>query len=148
MNAPTFRRHRRGVSAVELAASVTLLCAILLGVIELSRLGMSAQLLTNAAREGCRVAVIQNSALSDVQTRLNTMLSPAGITPGTISVVDSDPGSSGVYLMPSNWNTVAGNAPITLTVRLPFKQVSWTGAAFYLTTASVAGTATFNSERP
>ena len=41
----------RGIAAVELAISVNLLFLFVFGIIEFSRLGMAAQLLTNAARE-------------------------------------------------------------------------------------------------
>lgn len=140
--------ERRGISAVELAISVNVLFLFIFGIVEFSRLGMAAQLLTNAAREGGRVAVIQNSALSDVQSRVTAMLSSAGITAGTVTAVDSDPGTTGVFIMPSNWSTAAGDTAITVTIRVPYKQISWLPTPFYLSAANVVGTATLNSERP
>lgn len=141
-------RSRRGVSAPELAISASILVFFVFGIIEFSRLGMAAQLLTNAAREGCRVAVIQNTATSDIQGRVNTMLTSTGIPPGTITAVDSDPGTNGSWIIPSNWSTAPGNTPVTLVLRVPFTQVSWLPAPFFLSTAKVVGTATLNSERP
>jgi Flp pilus assembly protein TadG len=141
-------RNRRGISAPELAISVSILLLLVLGIIEFSRLGMAAQLLTNAAREGCRVGVIQNNALSDVQSRVNTMLAATGISAGTITAVDADPGTNGAWIIPSNWSTATGNTPITLVIRVPYTQVSWLPAPFFLGSATVVGTATLNSEHP
>src|SRR5689334_20121969 len=118
-------RSRRGINAPELAISASVLVFFVFGIIEFSRLGMAAQLLTNAAREGCRVAVIPNSATSDVQTRVGTMLASTGIPPGTITAADSDPGTNGAWIIPSNWSTAPGNTPITVVLRVPFTQVSW-----------------------
>src|SRR3954468_10167512 len=104
--------QRRGISAVELAVSVNVLFLFIFGIVEFSRLGMAAQLLTNAAREGGRVAAIQNSTLGEVQARVTAMLSPAGISAVTVTPVDSDPGTSGAFLMPSDWSTAPGDTPI------------------------------------
>jgi Flp pilus assembly protein TadG len=140
--------QRPGIAAVEMALMTPVLFAFVFGIIELSRLGMVAQSLTNAAREGCRVAVLPNDTTSDVQSRLNASLSPFGITPGTISAVDTDPGTQGVWITPSNWATAPGGTAITLTIRFPFTQVSWIPSPFYLTSAVITGSATLSSERP
>src|SRR3954447_906925 len=103
------RSARRGISAVELAISVNVLFLFVLGIVEFSRLGMAAQLLTNAAREGGRVAAIQDSTLGDVQARVTAMLSSAGIATVTVTAVDADPGTTGAFLMPSNWATAPGD---------------------------------------
>lgn len=138
---------RRGIAAVEFAVSATLLIPLLLGIIEFSRLGMATQLITNAAREGCRVAVIPNNTAADVQNRMTAVMIATGITIPSPTVVNSDPGTAGVFLMPSNWDTAPGDTPITVTVRVPFPQVSWT-TPFFLQSSSLTGTATLNSERP
>jgi Flp pilus assembly protein TadG len=142
------RSERRGATAVELAISINVLFLFVFGIIEFSRLGMAAQLLANAAREGGRVAAIQSSSLSDVQSRVNTMLSSAGISAGTVTSVNSDPGTSGAFIMPSDWSSAPGDTPITVLIRVPYKQISWLPTPFYLSTANVVGTATLNSERP
>ena len=51
--------------AIVVSAFVTLI----LGQIETARLGMASQMLTTAARDGCRVAVIPGSTQCDVQSR-------------------------------------------------------------------------------
>lgn len=139
---------RRGATAVELAICVNVLFLFIFGIVEFSRLGMAAQLLTNAAREGGRIAAIQNSSLSDVQSRVNAMLSPAGISVGNLTAVDTDPGTTGAFIMPSSWSNATGDAPITVTIRVSYKKISWLPSPFFLSSANVVGTATLNSERP
>jgi Flp pilus assembly protein TadG len=75
----------KGTSAVEMAVVAPVFVALLMGVFESSRLGMVAQLLTSAAREGCRVAVLPGSTQSDVQTRIAAFLNGSGITVGTVT---------------------------------------------------------------
>ena len=58
---------------------------LVLGIIESSRLGMVSQLLTTAAREGCRVAVINGMTQADVQNRVNAVLNGSGISVGTVT---------------------------------------------------------------
>ena len=120
---PVGGRERRGIAAVELAVSASLLFVFVIGIIEFSRLGMISQLLTNSAREASRVAV------------------------SNLTAVDSDPGTDGAFIMPSGWATAPGDTAITVTVRIPYSQVSLT-APFFLTSAKVVGPATMNSERP
>ena len=61
------------------------LLALVMGMIEAARLGMVCQLLTTAAREGCRVAVLNGMTQSDVQDRINTVLNGSGISVGTVT---------------------------------------------------------------
>jgi Flp pilus assembly protein TadG len=141
-------RRRRGIAAVELAILAPVLFAFVFGIIELSRLGMTSQALTNAARDGCRVAVLRNNTTTDVQNRLNATLTPFGITPGTVSAVDSDPGTNGAWILPSNWSTASGGTAVTVILRVPFTQVSWLPSPFFLKNAVVTGSATLSSENP
>jgi Flp pilus assembly protein TadG len=140
-------RHR-GIAAVEMALVAPVLFMFVFGIIELSRLGMVAQALTNATRDGCRVAVLPNSVTSDVQSRLNASRTSFGGSPGTVSAVDTDPGTQGAWITPSNWATASGGTAVTVTVRLPFTQVSWLPSPFFLSTAVVVGSATLSSEHP
>src|SRR3954449_9109664 len=89
---------RRGIAAVERAIIAPVLFFFVFGIIELSRMGMVIQAISNAARDASRVAVIQNSATADVQGRLSTSLTPFGISPGTVTAVDSDPGTNGTWI--------------------------------------------------
>jgi hypothetical protein len=75
------RRVERGAVAVEFAVVLPLLALILFGVIEYGYALYVQQSLTNAAREGCRIAVLQTSSppYSAAQARIDDMLGAAGI---------------------------------------------------------------------
>jgi Flp pilus assembly protein TadG len=63
--------RRRGGVAVEAALVMTVTISFVFGVFEYSRLLMNWQLLNNAAREGCRYAIANNTSATintDVQT--------------------------------------------------------------------------------
>src|SRR3954471_10534617 len=79
------RKKRRGASAVEMAFVAPVFLMLIMGTIESSRLGMVAQLLTTAAREGCRVAVVSGMTQADVQNRVNAVLNGSGISVGTVT---------------------------------------------------------------
>ena len=63
------RAHtRRGATLVETAIVLSTFFIFVFGIIEMSRLGMVAQLLTDAAREGCRIAILDGKSPLDVTT--------------------------------------------------------------------------------
>ena len=70
--------QRRGASAVEMALVAPVFVALVMGIIESSRLGMVSQLITTAAREGCRVAVLNGMTQANVQNRVDAVLSRVG----------------------------------------------------------------------
>jgi hypothetical protein len=107
--------------------------------IESSRLGMVSQLLTTAAREGCRVAVVPGHTQSDVQTRINNVLSGSGIPVGTVT-----PTAPSGY----TWNTAPQGTAITVSLSVPYNQVSWLGTPYFLNGATVSASATMSSENP
>ncbi len=133
------REDRSGTSAVEMALIAPMFVALVMGQIETSRLGMVAQILTTAAREGCRVAVIAGSSQSDVQTRVNTILSGSNIPIGTVTPTCPSP---------YTWTSAPMGTPITVSLSVPYSQVSWLGVPFFLTNATVSASATLSSENP
>jgi Flp pilus assembly protein TadG len=112
---------------------------LIMGIIESSRLGMVAQLLTTAAREGCRVAVINGMTQTDVQNRINAVLNGSGISVGTVTPTCPAPYS---------WDVSPGGTPITVSLSVPYSQVSWLPTPYFLKTANVSCSATMSSERP
>ena len=136
---PGARHVRSGASAVELALIAPFFLTLVLGQIETSRMGMVSQLLTTAAREGCRVAVVNGSTLSGVQTRVNSILTPLGITPTTFTVTCT--GST-------SWQQAPMGTPVTVSLSVPYTQVSVLGSPFFLKNAVINSSATMSSENP
>src|SRR5688500_16750560 len=78
--------ERRGVSAVEFAIIAPLFVLLILGVIEFGRAMMVKQIITNAAREGARRAIIETATEPEVKQVVNDYLANASISGATVSV--------------------------------------------------------------
>jgi Flp pilus assembly protein TadG len=90
------------------------------GMIEFGRMIMVQQILTNASREGARMAVLDGATTSSVQTAVQNYLQ--GATVGNAQVtVNPDPPSSAGY-----------GEPVTVTVSVNFNQVSWLPSPMFL----------------
>ncbi len=83
---------------------------------------MVQQILTNASREGARKAVLDGSTAADVNNTVITHLSDAKIA------ITAD----NITVNPANPATANYGDPITVTVSVPFSQVSWLPAPMLL----------------
>ena len=135
MRIQRIEKRRRGTSAVEFALVLPVFLSFLLGVLEFARMGMASQVLTNAAREGCRLAALPGKTATDAQNRVNSVLSASGFPNATISLTPADP------------STATGGTAIKLTVSVPFSSLSWLGESTFMN-VNVTASATFASERP
>ena len=112
-------RSRSGASAVEFAVVAPVFFLVVLGIIEFGRMVMVQQVITNAAREGARIAVLDDSTTAKVTQRVNDYLSAARLAGATINVSPSPP-SSAKY-----------DQPVSVEVRLPFSEVSLLSRPFF-----------------
>jgi Flp pilus assembly protein TadG len=117
---PRTAARRRGAAIVEFAVVVPVLVLLVFGMLEFSRVMMVEQVLTNAAREGARKAVLPGATTSDVTTVVNNYLTNSGITGANSPTVSPAPDSAN-----------AGD-PITVTVSVPFNNVSWLPVPMFL----------------
>lgn len=84
-------RRSRGQSIIEFAIVLPVLLLVLFGITEFGRAWMTANILTTAAREGCRLAVVTAPDTALVITRVTDVCAVAGVTPTSIIVVPPDP---------------------------------------------------------
>ncbi len=105
----------RGAAAVEFAIVLPLFLSLVLGMIELGRAIMVMQALTYAAREGCRVAVLDGSTSSGVTAKVDSAMDGAniGLPPAIVSMSPSNP-SSAKY-----------DEPVTVTVQVRYGDITW-----------------------
>jgi hypothetical protein len=129
--------RRRGAAMVETAIVLPLFFLLVFGMFEMSRLGMVAQLLATAARDGCRVAVVSGRTQADVDAAVKSILDGGSI-----------PSSACRPVMSRDITTAHLGDPITLTLQVSFKDVSWLATPIFLGSASVTTSATLSSERP
>lgn len=119
-----------------MALVMPLFLLIILGIIEFSRVGMVLQMLTTAAREGCRAAVIDGSTAADVRGRIEQELQGTGI-----------PVPSSVVPTPTNWQTAPQGTPITVSLSVSYDQISWLPGSPFFGSAVLSSSATLASER-
>jgi Flp pilus assembly protein TadG len=119
-----------------MAVVFPLLLTMILGMVEMARLGMVAQLVATATREGCRVAVIQGKVQADVEARVDAVLAGSGINQGTLTIT------------PSNWEAATSGTAVTVSLSVPYSSVSWVPLPKFLKDATIQASATMSCERP
>ena len=81
MNTTPIRGGReRGAALLEAAITVPIILLISVGIFEFGRAYQTSQVLTNAAREGARLAVLEGPTDADVRARVNSYLTNGGLT--------------------------------------------------------------------
>jgi Flp pilus assembly protein TadG len=108
------RRRRLGVTTIETAAVVIPVVMFLFGVFEYGRLLMDWNILNNAAREGCRYALVNNTSSTistDVTTVVNSYMGREvnSFSGGAVTVVVSGVHSGTNYTGNNVNNLVAGD---------------------------------------
>ena len=76
----TRRRGERGAALLEAAITIPIILLVSVGIFEFGRAYQTQQVLTNAAREGARLAVLEGPTDADIRTRVNGYLSSGGLT--------------------------------------------------------------------
>ena len=83
-------RSERGAELIEFALIAPILIFIIAGIIDFGMMFRTFEAVTNAAREGARVGVLQGYAQGDVRTRVNAYLTASGLT--TVPLACTRPG--------------------------------------------------------
>ena len=122
---------------MEFAIVAPLFFTFILGFIELGRGFMVQHLMTNAARQGCRVAVIEGKTNTDVTNAVVSVLGGEGISGDAVSVQVND-GTA-------NASTAQSGDEISVTVSIPTSTVSWVPAAKFLV-GTISGKYTMRRE--
>jgi Flp pilus assembly protein TadG len=115
---------RRGAHAVEFAVVAAVMFVFILGLVEVGRAFMVQHLLTNAARQGCRVGILPGKANSDVIAMVNSTLTAQGIRGDTATVQVND-NSADVA------NANSGDE-VTVSVSVPVSSVTWLPGSGFL----------------
>jgi Flp pilus assembly protein TadG len=123
---PAICRNQRGQAVIEFALVLPLLLLLVFGVTEFGRAWMTKNVITSAAREGCRVAVVTDPDATAVNNRVNLVCAAGRVTPGAVTVVGPDPADperivtvtvqTDFQVIPGNiLGTFSGTIPLTAT---------------------------------
>ena len=126
------RRHdRRGAAIVEMALVLPIFFGVVLGIVEFGRAMMVSQMVTNAAREATRLAIIDGSTNNDVETWVEDFLNDSiNVAASDVTVtitVEPAPGND-------DPNDVLTDAQardlVTVNVSVPFDKVSYVPGSY------------------
>lgn len=127
---------RRGLSSIEAALVMPLLLLVVLGIIEYGWMFLKVQQINNAARHGARIGITENATNADVTSGVSTLMTGAGLA-----------GSGYVLtLAPADVATVRPGNALTVTVTVPYANVTVTGAPLIPTPTNIAGSTTMFKE--
>ncbi len=118
---------RRGAAAVEFALVAPVFLVFLFGTIELGRLALSRNVITNASREGARLAIIEGATDEDVKSTAEHFATVGSVDNVTVTVDRDD-------------------TTVSVTVSILFKDVSWLPNAWFLRDQTLASTTTMRQE--
>ncbi|MEN6406418.1 MAG: TadE/TadG family type IV pilus assembly protein [Thermoguttaceae bacterium] len=121
----TCRRNRRGAAAVEFAIVAPLFFLLMFGMVEFGRAIMVQQVLTNAAREGARYAVLDGATSTMAKSKVVSYLTSAGIAGGSATICNS----SGAEVEPS---TIGYGESVVVSAQVPYNNVAWLPAPWFL----------------
>jgi len=119
---------------VEFAVVAPLFFLMVFGMIEFGRMIMVQQVITNASREGARMAVLDGASTAAVRAAVQTYLQGATIQ-NAQTTVNPDPPSSAGY-----------GEPVTVTVSISFDQVSWLPSPMFLGGQSLSASSVMRRE--
>lgn len=130
------RRVRRGAAVVEFAIVAPIFVLFVFGMIEYGRMVMVQQVLTNASREGARVAVLEGATRDEVLDAVidYCTASRVPITATNITLTPTDPATAGF------------GDPVTVSLQVPFTEVSWLPSPMYLGAAQLNAASVMRKE--
>jgi Flp pilus assembly protein TadG len=132
----SYRRNRRGAAAVEFAIVAPVFFLLVFGMIEYGRMVMVQQVLTNASREGARRAVLDGATTAEVRDVVDNYLASASINPSAEpTTVSPNPPTDAEF-----------GDPVTVTVSVPFNEVSWLPSPMYLGGKTLTATTVMRRE--
>jgi Flp pilus assembly protein TadG len=137
----TPRRSERGAALIEMALTLPILLLVCVGIFEFGRAYQTWQVMTNAAREGARVAVLPNAVAGGSDARVRQYLQMGGLVSDSsvgvaVTAVQVSMGAAGT----ASGTKVTVSYPFTFMVLQPVAQLvvkgSMSGAPIVLTATS------------
>jgi len=123
------RRNERGAALIETAITIPIILLVSVAIFEFGRAYQTWQVLTNAAREGARVAVLVDKTDDDVTAAVRNYLEAGGLPAFAAAGVVID------RAVPMGTNTAS-----RITVNYPFTFAFLNGVANLVSKGSTAGT--------
>jgi Flp pilus assembly protein TadG len=142
VTSPTRRRrtfwrsgpHRAGAAAVEFAIVAPIAFLIIFGFVEFGRAFFALHALEEAARAGCRVAILKDATSSEVQTAVTNILTPCKVSGQTVTTTPTSPATA------RQWD------PVTVSVSVSYRNISWLPTPRFLANKTISASCTLPKE--
>jgi Flp pilus assembly protein TadG len=125
---------RAGAALIEFAIVAPLMILFSLGLIEMGRMTMVKQLLTNVSREGARLATLPTASSTEVQSQIQTQLNGSKIYGATVEI------------SPSQLSEANAGTLVTVTVSVTSEQVSWLQTPLFMGGKNISATTVMRRE--
>jgi Flp pilus assembly protein TadG len=120
----------KGTAILETAVVLPLVVLVSIGIFEFGRAYQTWQVLTNAAREGARVAVLPNPSAGSVEARVHEFMQSGQLTNEASATVSVDRNSSvSIGSGTATASVVTVNYPFNFVVLNPIAQLVASGSA-------------------
>ncbi len=129
-------KNRLGVATVEFAIVAPLFFALVFASVEMCRALMATQSLEEAARSGCRVAVLKGATVSEVDAEVRRILAPVGISTYTMQI------------LPENIAAEERWKPVSVTINTSFANISWLPLPKFFAAKTCTSSCTLPKECP
>ena len=130
------RSSRSGSTLVEFALVAPILFTVIFASIEFGRALMTTQSLEEAARSGCRIAVLRGATTSEIEDEVDRILAPTGVDNYTVTVQPTSIADA------SRWS------PVSVTVSTAFADMSWLPLPKFFSGKTYTASSTLPKEYP
>lgn len=133
-------RKRHGASAVEFAVVLPIFIIFLLGILEFGRIIMVQQVVVNAAREGCRRAIVEDLTTAQVAARVNQYCNASGLPDATTTCFNG----AGAAVDPKS---VLFGEPVTVISTINYSDVAFVAPQWVAGDFQLVGRSTMRREQ-
>lgn len=121
---PQKNQRRFAVAAVEFAVVLPIFALMIMATLELGRIVMVREMLSNAARKGCRTGIQRDKGNSDITTDAKDVMTDNNVTAADVEVVITVTNPAGTTL--ANALGAPSGSTISTQVRVKASKVTWT----------------------
>jgi Flp pilus assembly protein TadG len=130
------RRPRRATALVEAAIILPLVLLMLFGLIEYGWLFIKQQQVSDAARQGARLAALPDTTATTLSNSIGSLMSAGKITSYTATT------------QPSGWATAAKGTTITVSISVDYTKLRMTGGRLVPVPSTLNSTVSMSKEGP
>jgi len=136
----------KGSALLETAFILPIMLIISAGIFEFGRAYQTYEVVTNAAREGARVAVLPNATTSDVNDRVNAYLNAGSLNSSSATITVNQSATVTVGAGTATASTVTVAYPFSFVVLSPIAQLISSGSNNFGSAFSLTSTAEMRNE--